>query len=231
MEADIGICIQDEPLSGGQKELWETLTRLGFQSYKVSDLDKVGIQLESTGKINGAIWTAKDLHEVSTFVNEIVSWNRQHEQPKLSRFPTTYAKHFIPLESDPDIFTELAHSLGLSEEWAFHDILSLEDSGLLAMVPRPVHALILVFPTSGAYEKRKEEEESVRDDYDGSGSDEPVTWFRQTINNACGLYGLLHAVCNGPAAQLIGTSTHSFRSKKYRAYNSRLGHTSRDLYD
>lgn len=230
VEADIGICIQDEPLSGGQKELRETLTRLGFQFYKASDLDKVGMQLESAEKKRGIIWTAKDLHEVSAFVSEIISQNRQHQQPEPSRFPTTYAKHFIPLESDPEIFTELAHLLGLSKEYSFHDVLSLESPELLAMVPRPVHALILVFPTSEAYEKRKEEGESVRDDYDGSGSDEPVIWFRQTINNACGLYGLLHAVCNGPAAELIGTSTHSFRSKKYRAYNiDRLGHTSRDL--
>ena len=28
-------------------------------------------------------------------------------------------------------------------------------------------------------------------------------WFKQSINNACGLYGALHAVSNGDAKALI----------------------------
>lgn len=208
VDADIGICIQDEPLSSSQKELKETFTRLGFQFFEVSDRVKLRTQLQLLEKKDRAIWTAKDLHEVSTFVNEIASRIRNHPRPKPSRFPTTYAKHFIPLESDPEIFTELAHSLGLSEDWSFHDVLSLEDPDLLTMVPRPVHALVLVFPTSEAYETRKVEEEATRDDYDANSIDEPVIWFRQTINNACGLYGLLHAVCNEPPVGLISMSEH-----------------------
>lgn len=40
-------------------------------------------------------------------------------------------------------------------------------------------------------------------DYDGSGPDEPVTWFKQTIRNACGLIGLLHSVTNGESRKSI----------------------------
>ena len=37
-----------------------------------------------------------------------------------------YKKHFILLESNPDLFTQLAHQLGVSTELSFHDIWSLD---------------------------------------------------------------------------------------------------------
>ena len=40
-------------------------------------------------------------------------------------------------------------------------------------------------------------------DYSGSGPEEPVVWFKQTIGHACGLIGCLHAVCNGGAKAYI----------------------------
>lgn len=70
----------------------------------------------------------------------------------------------------------------------------------------------------------KAKEEEMRDEYDGcrgsgsgsgsgSGGEEgegeeeeeeaPVMWFRQTINNACGLYAILHAISNGEARKYI----------------------------
>lgn len=57
-------------------------------------------------------------------------------------------------------------------------------------------ALILVLPTSEAYDQQILEKESARETYAGSGDGEDVIWFKQTINNACGLYAILHAVCN-----------------------------------
>ena len=80
-----------------------------------------------------------------------------------------YRKHYIPLESNPEIFTQLIHNLGVSKSLAFVDVLSLEDPDLLAFVPRPVLALILVFPTSPVYEKQKKEEEDSFAEYTGCG--------------------------------------------------------------
>ncbi|KAK5018710.1 ubiquitinyl hydrolase 1 [Cryomyces antarcticus] len=34
-------------------------------------------------------------------------------------------------------------------------------------------------------------------------------WFKQTINNACGLYSILHAICNGDARNFIPTILES----------------------
>lgn len=109
-----------------------------------------------------------------------------------------YRKHFIPLESNPGVFTELIHKLGISTSLSFQDIFSL-DPEILGFVPRAVHALILVFPTTEEYERRVQGEDSSSEDVLDSNDDEGVVFFRQTINNACGLYAILHAVCNGEA--------------------------------
>ncbi|KAJ4329781.1 hypothetical protein N0V87_010571 [Didymella glomerata] len=111
---------------------------------------------------------------------------------------STYRKHFIPLESNPDVFTELIHKLGIASSLSFQDVLSL-DPELLSFISRPVHALILVFPTTQEYERRARAEDfNVIDVLDGNDETE-VVFFRQTINNACGLYAILHAFCNSEA--------------------------------
>jgi ubiquitin carboxyl-terminal hydrolase L3 len=97
----------------------------------------------------------------------------------------------IPLESNPDIFTEFAHKLGLSSNLAFHDVYSLTDKDLLSFIPRPCQAVIMLFPITEAYETVKNNEESER-----SSEDRNVVWYKQTVKNACGLYALLNAISN-----------------------------------
>lgn len=111
---------------------------------------------------------------------------------------------FIPLEANPTLMTTLLQKLGVSTALAVHDVYSLTEPELLAFVPRPALALLLVFPVSEAYERHRAEEDAGREEYSGSGEKEGVVWFRQTIRNACGLMGLLHAVANGPARGFIG---------------------------
>ncbi|OJD27499.1 hypothetical protein ACJ73_01112 [Blastomyces percursus] len=78
-----------------------------------------------------------------------------------------YKKHYIPLESDPEIFTGLIHDLGVSSSLKFVDVCSLDDEALsLVQAPCP-----------------------------STNSNSPVL-SRQTIDNACGLYAILHTVCN-----------------------------------
>ncbi|KAL2022516.1 hypothetical protein VTK56DRAFT_5123 [Thermocarpiscus australiensis] len=111
-----------------------------------------------------------------------------------------YTKHFLPLESNPEVFNELIRLLGASEEIAFEDVFALDEPEFL---PRPALALVLILPTTPAYEARKAAAESARVEYTGSGSGEAVIWFKQTINNACGLYAILHALANGEARRFI----------------------------
>jgi len=77
---------------------------------------------------------------------------------------------------------------------------------LLAFVPRPAYALLLIFPVSETYEKFRRQEDGPKEDYDGAGAGEPVVWYKQTIGNACGLIGLLHGVSNGVARSFIRKS-------------------------
>lgn len=101
----------------------------------------------------------------------------------------------VPLESNPEVFTDFAHDLGLKESYGFVDVYSLTDPDVLGFVPRPVKALILLFPINEASEADKN---SVADDTEplpSSDGEQPI-WFKQTIRNACGLYGILHSLTN-----------------------------------
>lgn len=107
----------------------------------------------------------------------------------------------------------LAHRLGLSKSLSFHDVLSMDDPDLLAFVPRPAHALLLVFPVSKSYENFRRTEDADKSEYSGFGPDEEVLWYRQTIGNACGLISVLHSLSNGPVRDHIGESVARTRPK------------------
>ncbi|PWN38654.1 cysteine proteinase, partial [Ceraceosorus guamensis] len=85
---------------------------------------------------------------------------------------------WVPLESNPELFTEWSKSLGLdTSQYAFHDIYGL-DAELLSMVPQPVQAVLLLFPISEAYEKkRREDDELVKE---GESEKDGEIWFKQT---------------------------------------------------
>lgn len=116
----------------------------------------------------------------------------------------TYRKHFVPLESNPEVFTELIHALGVSPSLSYQDVYSLDDPDLLAFIPRPVYALVLVFPCGDEYEEKVAREEAGMALYDEAGADEKVVFWKQTIHNACGLYALLHGICNGKTREKLG---------------------------
>jgi ubiquitin carboxyl-terminal hydrolase L3 len=113
-----------------------------------------------------------------------------------------YDKHFIPLESSPEVFNQLIHDLGVSPDLKFEDVITLDDPGFL---PRPALALVLVFPASETYDARKNDEELGQEEYN-EGNELGVAWFQQTIHNACGLYAILHAIYNCEAKNFIRES-------------------------
>ena len=112
-------------------------------------------------------------------------------------------KYYFPLESNPEVFTRLINNLG-ARDLEFQDVYSVDEPDLLAMIPRPVLALVLVFPGSEGYHRYRDDEEANFPVYNGSGDGEDVIWFRQTIGNACGLYAILHSLSNGNARKFIG---------------------------
>ncbi|KAF9875262.1 ubiquitin c-terminal hydrolase l3 [Colletotrichum karsti] len=116
--------------------------------------------------------------------------------------PPTYNKAFIPLESNPEVFNELIGLLGASPSLQFEDVFTLDDP---AFLPEKILALVLVFPTTPTFEARLVAEEAGAQDWmvEHNEEDEDAVWFKQTINNACGLYAILHALANGRAKDFL----------------------------
>ncbi len=101
--------------------------------------------------------------------------------------------------------------MGLSRTLSFHDVYSLTDPDLLAFVPRPSLALLLVFPITPTYESHRQAEDSALPPYQPPNpAAEPIIWYPQTIGNACGMMGILHAVSNGKARDFVepGSGLH-----------------------
>lgn len=97
----------------------------------------------------------------------------------------------------------LKKRLGLSDELEFYDVWSLDEPEMMAHIPRPAFALLVIIPLTKVWAEERKTEDADKDDYAGVGEKEPVLWFKQTIGNACGSIGLLHLVVNGPARNFI----------------------------
>ncbi|KAM9890046.1 hypothetical protein OXX69_012688, partial [Metschnikowia pulcherrima] len=69
------------------------------------------------------------------------------------------SKRVIPLESNPEIFNELAHKIGLSPVISFHDVYSITDPDLLAFLPQPVFGIMMLFPITESYEQYRKEQD------------------------------------------------------------------------
>lgn len=108
-------------------------------------------------------------------------------------------KRWLPLESNPDVLNTFSSKLGLNVvDYAFCDIYGLDEE-LLAMVSQPVLAVLMLFPVTDASEKAKAEEDTrlrAGGATETSGWNPDVYFLKQTISNACGTIGLLHAVAN-----------------------------------
>ncbi|XP_058641946.1 ubiquitin carboxyl-terminal hydrolase isozyme L3 isoform X2 [Onychostoma macrolepis] len=99
-------------------------------------------------------------------------------------------QRWLPLEANP----EFLRQLGLVPTWQFGDVYGLE-AEVLSLVPRPVCAVLLLFPITEKYETfRQEEEAKIKAQGQEVSSD--VYFMKQTIGNACGTIGLIHAVAN-----------------------------------
>ncbi|KAL4860284.1 hypothetical protein BDV12DRAFT_191776 [Aspergillus spectabilis] len=93
-------------------------------------------------------------------------------------------------ENNPDVMNQLATKLGLSSELQFYDVYSLDEPEQLAHIPRPALALLVIIPLTPAWDRSRKAEDANKEPYAGSGPDEPVIWFKQTIGHACGSIGL-----------------------------------------
>ncbi|KAF9814941.1 hypothetical protein SFRURICE_008752 [Spodoptera frugiperda] len=100
----------------------------------------------------------------------------------------------LPMESNPDTMNKYLEKLGVSEKWRMVDVIGLEEDAL-NWVPRPVLAIVLLFPLSDAYEKHRRDQEK---EMQMKGHDPPKDVFhlKQVLSNVCGTIALVHSVAN-----------------------------------
>uniref|UniRef100_A0A0D6QZE6 Ubiquitin carboxyl-terminal hydrolase n=1 Tax=Araucaria cunninghamii TaxID=56994 RepID=A0A0D6QZE6_ARACU len=99
------------------------------------------------------------------------------------------AKRWLPLEANPDVINQFMWGLGVPEKEAeFFDIYGFDDE-LLDMVPKPVLAVLFLFPLNEATKQLTMDEGQ-------KGLSNNVYFLKQTVGNACGTIGLIHAVAN-----------------------------------
>jgi len=118
----------------------------------------------------------------------------------------------VALEANPEVLTSFMQKLGVSSDFQFTDVYGF-DADLLGMVPRPVYAVLLLFPIDAHYEKyRLEQQERVKKEGQIVGKD--VYFMEQTIGNACGTIGVIHSVLNNSSTLLQGKGFfHNFYEK------------------
>ena len=98
------------------------------------------------------------------------------------------------LESNPEVLTGFIHGVGVPDSFSFHDVFGLDEE-LLAMVPQPAQALVLLFPEA---ERSGQTRDAV-----AAGAEPFFIWQGPALGNACGTIASIHAVVNSAAgAQL-----------------------------
>ncbi|KAF8579880.1 cysteine proteinase [Ramaria rubella] len=121
-------------------------------------------------------------------------------------------KGWIPLECNPEVYnfnSKWANQAGLEPSLdQYYDMYGL-DAELLAMIPRPVKAVVLVFPYEEArYRRAAEDERLAREG--GPKVDDGVFWMKQTIPGACGAMAITHGLANADVTLLPSSPLHKF---------------------
>ncbi|KAJ8731836.1 hypothetical protein PYW08_014566 [Mythimna loreyi] len=100
----------------------------------------------------------------------------------------------LPMESNPETMNKYLQKLGVSEKWRMVDVIGLEEDAL-SWVPRPVLAVVLLFPLSDAYEQHRSEQEKALESK-GLQPPKEVFHLKQVLSNVCGTIALVHSVAN-----------------------------------
>ena len=140
----------------------------------------------------------------SSFLFSLSSRISMSSSDSSSSLDSSSGKAWLPLESNPVLMTKYIHNLGVGEEWNINEIYGL-DEDLLAMVPQPVLAVLLLFPLSESSEKHrlemieqmeKAEKEGGKEEKEKQTVLSSVYHMKQTVGNACGTIALIHALLN-----------------------------------
>ncbi|GBG34822.1 Ubiquitin carboxyl-terminal hydrolase [Hondaea fermentalgiana] len=101
---------------------------------------------------------------------------------------------WLPLESNPDVLNSFLRRMEVDESVAFHDVFGLDEE-LLAMIPQPVVAMCLLFPSSTINAIRREQ---FADKCIANPAEQGIFYLHQLsqFGNACGTIACVHATAN-----------------------------------
>lgn len=105
-----------------------------------------------------------------------------------------YVARWVGLESNPEVLSAFAHRAGLPPAWAFADCYGLDDE-LLAFVPQPCLAVILIFPWDAAAVAARDRAMAAK----SCAPPEGLYYMEQRVGEACGTIAVIHAVLNNAA--------------------------------
>ena len=105
-----------------------------------------------------------------------------------------------PLESNPEIFTNYMHKIGLPADWAIGEVFGFDEE-LLAFLPQPVIGVIVNI------ERLKKEEDTALGSPDNL---QHVNFYMKqtgTLDNACGIIACIHAALNNTGKFQVADDT------------------------
>lgn len=123
------------------------------------------------------------------------------------------SKRWFPLESNPTVMNAYVEKMGLdTSTFSFCDVFSTEDWAL-SMVPQPVVGVVMLFPIKPESEEfARAEKENI--DKNGQIVSSNVYFMKQTVGNACGTVGILHAI--GNARSQLDIKPDSYLDRLYQ---------------
>lgn len=111
------------------------------------------------------------------------------------------SKRWFPLECNPEVMDRYIRRLGVKESPSagqvveFTDVFGFEPE-LLGMVPPTVRAVLLLYPITAENETAAQASIAAQGAVDTADPNSSPFFLRQTISNACGTVGLVHAIMN-----------------------------------
>jgi len=103
--------------------------------------------------------------------------------------------NWLPLESNPELLNKFAARMGMPKGFSWNDVWGFEDM-LLAMVPQPVIACVLLFPSCKEINDYKRKQADSLDEKSSDLDDLFYITQHDQIGNACGTIALCHALAN-----------------------------------
>lgn len=125
------------------------------------------------------------------------------------------SEKWLPLESAPEVLNPFIKSIGVDPKWQFCDVFGTEPM-LLAMVPTPVAAVCLLYPSTPKFKafKRAQAEKLA-----GAAGPTDLFFIKQLpeFGNACGTIAALHATINADLVDINKGPLSEFMAKTVKS--------------